>query len=472
MATCGTLAPAAVVLLAAGAVSMRAGVARADFEKELPPTATAREWIAAGRLDDLYFSYASVRRGQHPEGDAKLGPVMVEATRASLKKGDKVLALGFAEAAVRLLPRSVEAAVSLAEVDLELSLFGAAAKALETALAYAPKDGELHFRRATLAAAEAELTLAASHFAQVAADHPRHAEAQVAAAAVAEKLRSKEDALANLEGVQRKIKAAVSRVQRNAESANREFVEEASTGIDLGRETMNSMRTRAKRDSDHFTLSYEIGSRGWKKREKWVISVIVLLERAWQAVGDRLDFHPDRLFDVIAHTAKSYRARFHKNNPGMYSAGTIHLNRSSDPSTRQFFATVVHEYVHAVLDALASPRYHRLPNWFNEGTATYLEAEIAGRGRPPPSIVAQARKLSPAALEKQTRFKSSNPSPAYAKSRFLVAALVADGGSENLRHVCDEVSDGATFDDALGRTFGRWLVARLDDEANTRLAGP
>lgn len=400
---------------------------------------------------------------------------MIEATRASLKKGDNILALGFAEAAVRLLPRSVEAALLLAEVDLALSLSGAAVRVLEAALSYAPDDGELHYRRATLAAAEGESALAASHFSRVPEEHPRHEEAQAAASAAADQVRSQADALSNLEAVRGKTKAVISRVQRDLDVADRESVRDVgsgvSPGVDLSRERVNSERTRARRSSDHFKLSYAIGSRDYDEREKWVGSVLILLERAWQEVGDRLDSHPDELFNVMAHTAKSYRARFHKNNPGMYSAGVIHLNRSSDPSTKQFFQTVVHEYVHAVLDRLAASRYRRLPAWFNEGSATYLEGEITGPPWYPPSVVAKARRLSPDAIARSGPFKSSG-SAGYAKSWALVSALVASGTTEDLGHVTEKVGGGAAFDKALAKKFGRSLVANLDEEANTLLAGP
>src|SRR5947207_456276 len=100
--------------------------------------------------------------------------------------------------------------------------------------------------------------------------------------------------------------------------------------------------------------------------------VVQALERAWERVGDQLDYHPTERVTIVLYEGVQFHdvTRVHGWVTGLYD-GKIRLPLGSGlPSGAALEQLVVHEYAHAAIHELSRGR---TPRWLQEGLAQYLE---------------------------------------------------------------------------------------------------
>lgn len=445
----------------------------------------ARKALAEGRFDDVYVELGATKAGKHPAGDVAVAAVLAETAVAALGKGDATLALALSDSARRLDPKSVAACLANADAAVALKQRGAAEEALEAALAAAPKDPELVFRRAAFAQEEGELERARTLFRSVPATHARGAEARTRAAALAEELEARAGELAALKRLEQE---AAERQKSAATSAGSTIPagsepERAAAGGGGGEDPFGygELDGKAARESDHFRILYSAGARDFGQAARYEDKVIGLFEKAYEKVAARLGNRPAKRVDVVLYTQAEFSQRVGPALGGAllgFYSGRIRMNLSEKLDDR-WFATAVHEFVHAAVDQLAQGRTHDVPVWVNEGLARWVERQATGGDylgyweREKLRATARSGQLPAFDVLARTPFgqMGSQVGVAYAKSSAGIELLVgAPGGMGKIVRVLEEVGAGARFDEAFGRAFGERRLERLDAEVEALIS--
>jgi hypothetical protein len=155
---------------------------------------------------------------------------------------------------------------------------------------------------------------------------------------------------------------------------------------------------------------------------------------------------------------------------GFYVNSTIHL--PAIDAKGQDRDTLVHEYVHAVVDERSRFRDFRVPTWMNEGLATWAQwqlsgtepvtqaalAEVAGQGRLPTLRSMMSRSLS----------DFDDRVLRYGVCGWAVTLMMETGGTENFWALLREVSTGKPFDKAFLQRYGVTLV-QFEEKLTQRL---
>ena len=197
------------------------------------------------------------------------------------------------------------------------------------------------------------------------------------------------------------------------------------------------------------------------------------LEEARVTVQRLLGVAREKPLDVILYSRQEFMMHHGPQAAhaiaGFYSADAIRMNDSAEVN-EQNRATLVHEYVHAVMDELTGFNQGSLPTWMHEGTAEYVEWRYQGADGPPAH---DAKALQQLALQDQlprlTQMNQGpligtrNPGLSYAVSAVGVRLLVERRGMGELLELMRECGHGAPFEQALERRFGV-KVQDLDEE--------
>ena len=110
---------------------------------------------------------------------------------------------------------------------------------------------------------------------------------------------------------------------------------------------------------------------------------------------------------------------------------------------------IVHESAHMMLHEALGDRVVELPDWLNEGLATYMEPDV--RVRSSSQLYRRTPRL------KAMRNLSGTPETIplfYQKSVSVVAHLIEDYGLDKFRLLLDEIRRGRTIDTALINVYG------------------
>jgi tetratricopeptide (TPR) repeat protein len=434
----------------------------------------ARRHLESGDLDAIYLAYAALESGDHPAGDAAVAALLAEAARAALAADDAPLSVGLGEIARRLDPASPEAALAFAAAALALDQTGAAEEALDAALAHVPGEGELLFTRAQLAERERDLERAHALYGRVPRQHPRAAEARAGVRRMVEARREQESTLKEVA----EIESGLLERQESAGERMRETrgTSASSPGPSGGR-TVAAPAGMSARESRNFRIVYYRGERDFAERADFEMRIEGLFEDAHERVGRLFGYHPPEPVEVVLYTREEFDlrfgGRFGQGTLGFY-AGKIRMNRAEDPRDPLFRRTVIHEYVHAVVDQLAHGRAERIPIWLNEGLAVWAEHTLTrtsyGDGQTGPERQywqRQAQAMPLGALAGTSFAQLPHPTPAYMKSWAAVTALIGTGGNlQRVLQVIEETGGGRPFADAFAEAFGERRLDRLDEEAN------
>jgi hypothetical protein len=230
---------------------------------------------------------------------------------------------------------------------------------------------------------------------------------------------------------------------------------------------------RRVRQNTHFRFRYFNGQRDFGQRADYEGRVQAALELARSEAQRILGVARDSAIDVILYSREEFQLHhgqaFANAVAGFYSASAIRMNDSVDINPR-VQATLVHEYVHAVVDELTGFNDRALPIWVNEGLAEYTEWRHLGSDGAPLGqrkgleSLAAAGQLPPLEqLSHGALIATANPALSYALAASAVRLLVATRGMPEVLALIRDVGHGAPFEQVLEQRFGKSLT-RLDEE--------
>jgi hypothetical protein len=221
-----------------------------------------------------------------------------------------------------------------------------------------------------------------------------------------------------------------------------------------------------QRRSTHFLLREDVaidrrtGPQGAKRFEHDLLEV---LESGYDLLDVTLGLRPRRRIEVEVYDPAIFDQRFAALLPfpaaGFYG-GVIRV-RGDVQVTEQLTNTLLHEFVHAALDAAAPSQ--RLPAWLNEGLAEWFAARAAGQpalGRGHRAFLAERAHrgaLLPLAVISEpslVQLAAEDAPLAYLQAAALVDQVTILGGDRALRVLLAQLFRTGDLDRALLRATG------------------
>ena len=219
-----------------------------------------------------------------------------------------------------------------------------------------------------------------------------------------------------------------------------------------------------KRTSAHFVLWQDVDideSGGFHGSRRFEQELLRELEGAYDRLDALLGLRPERPIEVIVYDPRvfdaSFAGRFRFPAAGFYQ-GVVRV-RGDVRVTDRLSQVLHHELVHAALHQ-AAPSF-AWPAWFNEGTAQWFEARVAGQrhmGGGVAAVLARARDtgqwipLDSLWIPSFARMGPDAAELAYLESYALVAHVASGSGERALRDVCEEVVRTLDVERALRRS--------------------
>ncbi|MCY1020550.1 peptidase MA family metallohydrolase [Pyxidicoccus sp. MSG2] len=449
-----------------------------------PPSAQKAKELAASRAwEDLYLAFASGEVKDVPDAQRRtISGALLKGCEALLGE-DPVMAYSLGERAA-VYDESAGALRCLARSARKTDQRASAEAALRKGMEKHPKDGAFPLELGRLLLEEQD---AAGALAVLEKVPPRSREA-----AEAKRLVQQARAKTNEEGAARKEAERLEQLMNGKGGGRRPAGTELEVAPATGRgdkgETRSAsltyesgtdtggMRTRS---NSRFVIRYFNNQRDFGQRADYEGRVVAALDEAYDFTLREIGETRERPVDVILYTREEFSLHFGKQRAqmiaGLYSDDAIRINDAAEMS-QETRATLVHEYVHAVLDSYTQGARDTLPVWLNEGLAEYVEWRYLGEESPPNRIVrnamtsaAKAGKLPRLAeMADQSLIFSRNPSVAYATSAIAVRELVRRGGAERLITFIREVGGGRPIEEALRDHYGETL-ASLDEDVRAAL---
>lgn len=240
-----------------------------------------------------------------------------------------------------------------------------------------------------------------------------------------------------------------------------------------------------KRFNSRFDIRYFNNNRDFSQRADYEATIVAALDDAYHTTRLLLGEAREKPVKVVLYTRAEYSTSFGswmaKWTAGYYWDDAICINSELE-LTPHNKATLVHEYVHAAVDEMCgnnSKNEIRLPAWFHEGVAEYVEWQYLKTDGPPIPAVAKelqalARTGSLPSLRAMPRdallnINNRNPQISYAVAALAVRELVRQSGMNRLvPFIKDVCRDGMPFDKALLEHFAK-SEADLDQAVRAAL---
>ncbi|MET0405239.1 MAG: tetratricopeptide repeat protein [Cystobacter sp.] len=430
-----------------------------------PPPPTQAQKLAAQRdWDELYLAWAAVKPKPYSPAERHVIASSLLKGCEALAGSDAVMAYSLADRAV-VFEETVPGLRCLIRTALASDQRGAAEEALRQGLARFPKQGcfPLELGRLLLDDQDAEAALEVLRRVP-----PRSPEADPAQRLTSKALamaREQKSALAQVRSMERRLDG-----DAPAASASRApgLSYESGVGED-------GMRTRA---NSRFVVKYFNNARDFGQRADYEGRIVSALDEAREHTRRVLGQAREEPVDVVLYTREEFRthqgAALARAVAGLYSAGAIRINDAAEltPQTR---ATLVHEYVHAVVDDLVGAT-QAVPVWLDEGLAEYVEWRYQGSDKPPYSLANRLRGAAQAGqlpslhrMAGAALIHQGDPALAYGTSAMAVRELLEQGGPGRLLELIRQVGQGASFEEALQSKYGR-SVTQLDESVKAALS--
>ncbi len=412
------------------------------------PTATASralELQTQKEWDALYLAFAAAQPAAYPRADRLKISKALTAGCLALGGDDVVMAYSLGEKAVAFTV-TPEGALCAAMAAHHAEQPAAAETILRSGVAAYPQAGELWLELGRSLHEEGDVSAAMAAWSRVPKKSPHFAQAQ--------KLKSANTTIDELAPL-------------SPDAPSHSF---ESSVDDDGR------RVRA---NDHFRFRYFNGQRDFGQRAEYEGAVQASLERAQQASQRILGLSRQSPLDVILYSRQEF-ALHHgpyaaASVAGFYSSNAIRMNDSAEVNA-QNQATLVHEYVHAVVDELSGFQSERLPMWVHEGLAEWVEWQFEGGDAAPVVDLTALRALALghslpklSSMHQDPLISQANPRLAYAFAAMAVRSLAALGGLREVLAFIREVGAGSAFDTAFKSHFGR-DVKRFEEALAADLA--
>ena len=438
-----------------------------------PPAAQAVEWARAQKWEELYLAFAAVSPQAYAKSEQ---PVVAKALAQgclALLGDDAVMAYSLGEKSVAFVA-SAEGLYCTGVTGVVTEQRAAAESAFRSGQAKYPKDYRFPLELGRLLAEEGDLAPARAALLKI----PKKAKEWPDAEAVLRRLSksSAEEPLASED--KRPPTVAVDegsgpppgadRVGRGAPPSTGSLTYESSVD-DEGR------RVRA---NQYFRFRYFNAQRDFGQRAEYEGRVQGALDEARRAAERIVGVARQTPTDVILYSRKEFELHHGQQAAlavaGFYSGSAIRMNDSAEINPHNQ-STLVHEYVHAVVDEVAGFHSGAVPVWLNEGLAEYTSWQYEGREGPTGRLdvalkqQALARRLpSLSVMSQGPLIGMSNPAMAYALSAVGVKVLVAKRGMREVVGLITDLGKGTSFKEAYQQHYGH-EVEELDADVASEL---
>lgn len=449
---------------------MRALVVALLLASSPAPLDKARSLAKEKSWVELYLAFSASDPEEFKDAERKeLAGLMIKGANA-LEKNDPVIAFSLAERA-SAFRESSEALLLVARTGLRSEQRGAAESALRKGLEKYPNDGAFALALGRLLLDEKDPEGARAALEKVPPKSKEAKEArgllQKARAMIVEEQTAERQARAlerRIHGVDGKTEPAVARGPDG--EAKPEYTGLTyESGVGPG-----GMRTRG---NSRFVFKYFNNQRDFGQRAEYEGKVAAALEEAYVFTKRVLGSARETPVDVVLYTREEFLthhgAGMAMSVAGFYSDSAIRMNDAAELNPRTQ-ATLVHEYVHAVVDEVAGGNARAVPMWVNEGIAEYVEWRYQGSENPPLALGSALRGAatrgqlpSLSSMADRSLISQQNPTIAYGTSAMAVKLILKRGGVENFLGLLREVGAGASFDEVFKTRYGR-SVARLNEE--------
>ncbi|MBL8917876.1 MAG: hypothetical protein JNJ54_03375 [Myxococcaceae bacterium] len=444
-----------------------------------PQAAQAEGFAARGEWEELYLAFAAAQPKAFKGKDGQRIARALQKGCDALLATDAVMAFSLGEKSVAF-SSAPEAVVCTARAAIKTDQRTAADDALRAGLKHHPKDGAISLELAKLRLEEKDGRGAVEVLRAIPKSSKAFDEAQTLLV-TAESL-AREASSARAELVRReKPRAAVEAVEPPSSTGGVDEVEEDDEGLrGPGRRTppkLGESRTyessvdeegRRIRQNAYFRFRYFNAQRDFGQRADYEGRVQGALEEARVAARNVMGVARESALDVILYSKSEFTLH---HGPwaaaaiaGFYSQSAIRMNDSAEINPRNQ-ATLVHEYVHAVVDELCQFDTRGLPKWVNEGLAEFVEWEYTGRSRPEGRYDAYIRQLasqkrlpSLATMRDDPLIASSDPGLLYSYAALAMRSYVQRYGMADLVGLLRDVGRGKPFDQAFAQHTSSDLV--------------
>jgi len=441
-----------------------------------PTAADATRLAKAEAWEELYLAWASASPKGHKKKDAQaIGAALAKGCQALLGD-DAAMAYGLGEKAAAFSP-TADALYCLGLAARRGEQHAEAEAAFRDGMKRFPKDGRFALELGRLLADEGDARGAEAALAAVPPKSKQAAEARALASQLSGSTpvpRAGADGAAAGEG-------------SDADAAFVTPPPRRGSAPPPARQTTGSMsyessvdgEGRRVRQNAYFRFLYFNARRDFGQRADYEGRVQAALEEARAAARRLLGVAREQPIDVILYSRDEFRLHHGPQAAayiaGFYSENAIRMNDSAE-ITASTQVTLVHEYVHAVVDELVAFNGHALPTWFQEGIAEYVEWRYQGQEKPELnqakalSQLAKQGDLPPvAAMSQGPLVGMRNPQLAYALSGCAVRWMVQKAGMPAVIALIRDTGGGLPFAKAFERHMGKDL-AGLDEELRRDLA--
>lgn len=448
------------------------------------PTAQSADAFAkAQQWEELYLAFAAVAPKGYSAKDGKRIALALSKGCDALLAADAVMAYSLGEKSVAFVSEPA-AVVCTAKAAIKTDQRSAADDTLRAGLKKHPKDGAISIELAKLMIDEKDGQGAVQVLSQVPKSSKLHSEAQtllISARAMAD-----EAATERAELVAREKKPSATTVQvepppvpEGDDDAPPPLRAPPRTTESRSYESSVDDEGRRIRQNAYFRFRYFNAQRDFGQRADYEGRVQAALEESRLAARNVMGVARESAVDVILYSKAEFTMH---HGPwaaaaiaGFYSGSAIRMNDSAEINPRNQ-ATLVHEYVHAVVDELCSFNTAGLPKWVNEGLAEYVEWEFTGRTRPEGRYDAYLRQLaaqnklpSLSAMRDDPLISGADPGLLYSYAAMTMRSYVRRYGMPDLISLLRDVGKGARFEKAFAQHTSTDL-ARFEESVRDEIA--
>jgi tetratricopeptide (TPR) repeat protein len=448
-----------------------------------PPSAQKAKALAASRAwEELYLAFASSEVTGVPEAQRRAISGALLKGCSALVEEDAVMAYSLGERAVVFDP-SAGALRCLARAARKTDQRAAAEAALRQGLERHPREGAFGLELGRLLLEEQDHAGALAVLEKVPPRSREGAEAKRLIQQARAKTSEEGEARKEAERLERLMNGKTGRRPSGTAletapavgSGDRGDTRAVSLSYESGTDS-TGMRTRS---NARFTIRYFNNERDFGQRAEYEGRIVSALDEAYDFTRSQIGETRESPVAVVLYTRQEFATHFGATRSrmvaGLYSDDAIRINDAAE-LTQETKATLVHEYVHAVLDEYSQGARDSLPVWLNEGLAEYVEWRYLGGDEPPNrslrNTLAGAAKAGTlprlADLASQSLIMTRNPAVAYATSATAVRELMRRGGVDRFITFIRQVGGGKPVEDALRDHYGETL-ASLDEDVRAAL---
>ncbi|MCP3101157.1 hypothetical protein LZ198_19970 [Myxococcus sp. K15C18031901] len=475
------------------------------------PAQKAKELSSKKAWDELYLAFSSGDANTVPkEQRAAVSGALATGCEALLAE-DMVMASALGERAV-VFEETAPALHCVATAARRTDQRAAAEAALRKGLQRFPKDGSFPLELGKLLLEEQDSVGAVAALEQVPPRSKEGAEAKKLLQQARQSKQQESDARSEAARIERQLGGAT-RLPTEApppvplSGSTPRYEQEPVTELTVGNRNAGGKMVKAPtvgfessvdsagkrvRANRRFVIKYNNNSRDFRQRANYEGRVVEVLEEAYYFARDTLGQARENPVEVVLYSADEFRDELGAGAAamaaGLYSANAIRINNAVE-LTKEAKATLVHEYIHAVVDDFCGGGNRdndTIPLWLNEGLAEYLEWKYLKQEGPTRNLWAHMRQAqveqdvpSLHFLVNNAPITSSNPMVGYGVSALAVRELVRREGYRRILRLIEDLCEnrgtgmnrGKYFEKALRTHYGL-TMDELDKELAKQIGEP